>query len=410
MKYLLGVDLGTSGTKTVLFNEKGETIASKTVEYELYQPKNGWAEQDPEDWYQAAVTTIKAVMTESRVDPAAVAGLSISGQMHGLVMLDQNDQVLRRAILWCDARTGAQCAEITDKVGKNRLIEINANPALPGFTACKILWVREHEPELYQRCTCMLLPKDYVRFRLTGVKAQEISDASGTISIILDRPIFKTSQSISKNLYAPYGITDQLVIVPQDNHSSETQTVSIELESSRDYVAIQTDLILPEGITLIEAKTSLHTKASHILTVREVEKGFYRLVLFSASNKLLPMNGEAIIQLTLKTNGEPQDNIELCHSLAVDAKAHEYRLNYTNKPDQTPSDLDNTDSGRTSRISIGNDGIIISSARGKQADIYTLDGKCIQSSTITTESAFYPLPAGIYVIKIDAIAEKILIK
>ena len=237
-----------------------------------------------------------------------------------------------------------------------------------------------------------------------------ISDASGTISIILDRPIFKTSQSISKNLYAPYGITDQLVIVPQDNHSSETQTVSIELESSRDYVAIQTDLILPEGITLIEAKTSLHTKASHILTVREVEKGFYRLVLFSASNKLLPMNGEAIIQLTLKTNGEPQDNIELCHSLAVDAKAHEYRLNYTNKPDQTPSDLDNTDSGRTSRISIGNDGIIISSARGKQADIYTLDGKCIQSSTITTESAFYPLPAGIYVIKIDAIAEKILIK
>lgn len=198
MKYLLGVDLGTSGTKTVLFNEKGETIASKTVEYELYQPKNGWAEQDPEDWYQAAVTTIKAVMTESRVDPAAVAGLSISGQMHGLVMLDQNDQVLRRSILWCDARTGAQCAEITDKVGKNRLIEINANPALPGFTACKILWVREHEPELYQRCTCMLLPKDYVRFRLTGVKAQEISDASGTN--LLDIRARQWSDEILKKL------------------------------------------------------------------------------------------------------------------------------------------------------------------------------------------------------------------
>lgn len=180
MRYLLGVDLGTSGTKTVLFDEKGATIASATIEYPLYQPKNGWAEQDPADWFNAAVNTIKSVVTESRVEPKDIAGLSISGQMHGLVMLDKDGRVLRRSILWCDARTGAQCDEITERVGKKRLIEINANPALPGFTACKILWVREHEKEIYDQCDFILLPKDYVRYMLTGVKAMEISDASGT--------------------------------------------------------------------------------------------------------------------------------------------------------------------------------------------------------------------------------------
>lgn len=190
MKYLLGVDLGTSGTKTVLFDEQGNTVAASTVEYPLYQPKNGWAEQDPEDWYQAAVSTIKTVLTQSKVDPASVAGLAISGQMHGLVMLDKAGKVLRRSILWCDARTGAQCEEITRLVGGKRLVEINANPALPGFTACKILWVRENEPELYQQCDCILLPKDYVRYRLTGVKAMEISDASGTNLLDIKRRVW----------------------------------------------------------------------------------------------------------------------------------------------------------------------------------------------------------------------------
>ena len=180
MKYLLGVDLGTSGTKTVLFDEQGKSIAAKTIEYPLYQPKNGWAEQDPMDWYHAAIDSIKAVLTESQIDPHDVAGLAIAGQMHGLVMLDKDGKVLRKSILWCDARTSKQCDEITYLVGKNRLIEINANPALSGFTAPKILWVRENEPELYAQCATILLPKDFVRYMLTGVKAMEISDASGT--------------------------------------------------------------------------------------------------------------------------------------------------------------------------------------------------------------------------------------
>lgn len=180
MRYLLGVDLGTSGTKTVLFDEAGKTVASKTIEYPLYQPKNGWAEQDPLDWYNATIDSIKNVLETSQINPADIAGLSIAGQMHGLVMLDKDGRVLRKSILWCDARTGKQCEEITNLVGKKRLIEINANPALPGFTACKILWVRENEPEIYEQCATILLPKDYVRYMLTGVKAMEISDASGT--------------------------------------------------------------------------------------------------------------------------------------------------------------------------------------------------------------------------------------
>ena len=149
MNYLIGIDLGTSGTKTVLFNENGEAIASATQEYPLYQPQNGWAEQDPADWWNAVVSTLQAVIVKSGVAVEAIAGIGISGQMHGLVMLDQEGNVLRKSILWCDGRTGEECWEITERVGRDRLIQITANPALTGFTASKILWVRKHEPELY---------------------------------------------------------------------------------------------------------------------------------------------------------------------------------------------------------------------------------------------------------------------
>ena len=177
MKYLIGVDLGTSGTKTVLFDTDGNVIASKTVEYPMYQPQNGWAEQNPLDWYNAAVETIKYV--SSKVDAADIAGLGISGQMHGLVMLDENGDVIRPSIIWCDQRTGEECEDITRLVGRERLIEITANPALTGFTASKIMWVKKHEPENYAKCRHILLPKDYVRYKLTGEFATEVSDASG---------------------------------------------------------------------------------------------------------------------------------------------------------------------------------------------------------------------------------------
>ena len=179
MKYLIGIDLGTSATKTVLFDEKCNVVASASKEYPMYQPKNGWAEQDPLDWWNAAAETSKAVIAESGIDPKDIAGLGISGQMHGLVMLDKDGNVLRRSIIWCDQRTSKECDEITEKVGKQRLIEITANPALTGFTASKILWVRNNEPEIYAKCAHILLPKDYVRYMLTGEFATEVSDASG---------------------------------------------------------------------------------------------------------------------------------------------------------------------------------------------------------------------------------------
>lgn len=179
MAYLLGIDVGTSGTKTVLFCEDGTAAASHTVEYPMYQPKNGYAEQTPEDWWNAAVQTIQAVLQKSGVDPKEVKGVGISGQMHSLVMLDKDGKVIRPSILWCDARTGEECAEITEIIGAKRLIEITANPALAGFTAGKIRWVQKHEPENYARCAHILLPKDYIRYQLTGEFATEVSDASG---------------------------------------------------------------------------------------------------------------------------------------------------------------------------------------------------------------------------------------
>lgn len=177
MKYLIGIDLGTSGTKTVLFDENAKPIASKTVEYPMYQEKNGWAEQKPEDWWLAAKEGLNAVC--KKVTPGDIAGIGIAGQMHGLVMLDKEGKVLRPSIIWCDQRTGKECQEITEKVGAKRLIEITANPALTGFTASKILWVRNNQPEIYSNCAHILLPKDYLRYMLTGDFATEVSDASG---------------------------------------------------------------------------------------------------------------------------------------------------------------------------------------------------------------------------------------
>jgi xylulokinase len=179
MAYLLGIDIGTSGTKTVLFDELGNTIASALEEYPLYQPHIGWAEQDPEDWWQATAAGIRKVIDKSGVKADDISGIGLSGQMHGLVMLDAENKVLRRSIIWCDQRSTAECEQITSLIGAERLIEITANPALTGFTASKIMWVKNNEPEIFEKTKKILLPKDYVRFRLTGEFATEVSDASG---------------------------------------------------------------------------------------------------------------------------------------------------------------------------------------------------------------------------------------
>ena len=152
MNYLIGIDVGTSATKTVLFDENGVVTASSSCEYPLYQPHNGWAEQKPEDWRDAVLKTLKDVVEQSGVQAEDVKGIGISGQMHGLVMLDEAGEVIRPSIIWCDQRTGAQVDEMLSIMPRERWIEITANPPLTGWTAAKILWVREEEPENYSRC------------------------------------------------------------------------------------------------------------------------------------------------------------------------------------------------------------------------------------------------------------------
>ena len=198
MDYLIGVDIGTSGTKTVLFNEAGETQASSLYEYPLHQPQIGWAEQDPQDWWTAVHTTIKEVLKKSGVNPQNIKGVGLSGQMHGLVLLDNNNNVLRRSIIWCDQRSALECEQITSIIGKERLIEITANPALTGFTASKVMWVKNNEPDIYEKIHKILLPKDYIRFMLTGEFATEVSDASGMQ--LMDIPQRKWSNEVLSKL------------------------------------------------------------------------------------------------------------------------------------------------------------------------------------------------------------------
>ncbi|NOZ20567.1 MAG: xylulokinase [Planctomycetes bacterium] len=181
MGYLIGIDVGTSGTKTLLMDEAGEILGNGTEEYPCLSPHPLWSEQDPADWWRATAESVKRVIAEAGIDGSEVQGIGLSGQMHGLVCLDEGNNVLRPAILWNDQRTGAECEEITDKIGAERLIDLVCNPALTGFTAPKILWVRKNEPEIYEKTKKMLLPKDYIRLKLTGEYATEVSDASGML-------------------------------------------------------------------------------------------------------------------------------------------------------------------------------------------------------------------------------------
>ncbi len=182
MSYYLGIDIGTSGTKTLLVDSTGSVIAEANAEYPLHQPKPGWTEQDPEDWWNATVKTVRAVMKKSKVKPGDVKSIGLSGQMHGSVFLDKQDKVIRNALLWNDQRTAEQCEEITSAAGgRKSLIGMVANPALTGFQAPKVLWLRKNEKRNFDKLAKVLLPKDDIRRRLTGGYVTEVSDASGTL-------------------------------------------------------------------------------------------------------------------------------------------------------------------------------------------------------------------------------------
>jgi xylulokinase len=181
MSYVIGCDIGTSGTKAILISESGKIVAKVMVEYPLLTPHPGWAEQHPDTWVKAAFAAIAGVVRKAGVFANDVKGLGFSGQMHSSVFLDKDGKVLRPALLWCDTRTHEECLEITRKVGLSNLRKWVSNPALEGFTLPKILWVKKHEPKIYAKIAQVLMPKDYVRYKLTGVLATEVSDAAGTL-------------------------------------------------------------------------------------------------------------------------------------------------------------------------------------------------------------------------------------
>lgn len=176
--YVIGIDLGTTGVKCVLVDKQGKVVYSCFEEYPLITPKPGWAQQDPEVWWHATVKSLKSLV--NKINPSSLSGIGLTGQMHGAVFLDQDGNVLYPAILWCDQRTAEECQQINEKVGKEKIFDITCNPVLTGFQAPKILWLKNNYSDIYKKVKKILLPKDYIRFRLTKAFATDVSDASGT--------------------------------------------------------------------------------------------------------------------------------------------------------------------------------------------------------------------------------------
>ncbi|MUG87068.1 xylulokinase [Paenibacillus timonensis] len=208
MKYVIGIDLGTSSVKTLLVNQNGEIAGEASASYPLIQERPGFSEQDPEEWVKGTMTCLKQLLKESGVAAGDVEGVSFSGQMHGLVLLDEQNNVLRNAILWNDTRTTKQCRDIDAKLG-SKLLDITRNAALEGFTLPKILWVQENEPELFAKASRFVLPKDYLRYRMTGQVQMEISDAAGTL--LLNVPEGQWSEEIAAAFGLPAGFCSPLV-------------------------------------------------------------------------------------------------------------------------------------------------------------------------------------------------------
>ncbi len=181
MSLVLGIDTSTTATKAILVDAEGTVVATGAAEYGYDTPRPLWSEQDPASWVAATEHAVAQALRAAGVDGGQVEAVGLTGQMHGLVLLDERDRVVRPAILWNDQRTGAECDEIRDRVGRDRLIEVTGNDALTGFTAPKLLWVRNHEPEHYRRAAAVLLPKDHVRLALTGEHATDAAGGSGTV-------------------------------------------------------------------------------------------------------------------------------------------------------------------------------------------------------------------------------------
>ncbi|RKP48815.1 xylulokinase [Cohnella endophytica] len=262
MKYVIGVDLGTSAVKTLLVSRNGTLAAEAREEYPLYHEQAGWSEQEPEDWVTGTIGAIKALLADSGVNPADIDGISFSGQMHGLVLLDSENKPIRRAILWNDTRTTEQCREIERALG-DKLLAVTRNPALEGFTLPKILWVKQHEPEVFAQAKSFLLPKDYLRLRLTGALHMDLSDAAGTL--MLDIAGKRWSEDVLQAFGIPSSFCPPLVeavaltgtITPEASESTGLATTTKVFAGGADNAcgAIGSGILSP-GVTLCSIGTS----------------------------------------------------------------------------------------------------------------------------------------------------------
>jgi xylulokinase len=180
--YFLGIDVGTGGTRALILDEKGRTTSSATEDHQAFtSPQIGWAEQNPGDWWRACGVAVRSALAQAELRSDQIACVGLSGQMHGAVLLDDQASVVRPALIWCDVRTEKQCRDLTAQIGAANLIQLTCNPALTNFTLTKCLWVRENEPDNWRRVRSLMLPKDYIRFQLTGECATDVADASGTL-------------------------------------------------------------------------------------------------------------------------------------------------------------------------------------------------------------------------------------
>src|SRR5258706_4998657 len=211
---LVGVDVGTGGTRAVLIDCMGTVLASFASEHAPMRSEHiGWAEQEPEDWWRSAREAIAGAMEASELTGAEIEAVGLTGQMHGCVMLDADGKVLRPALIWCDQRTQPQCDWLTEKIGFERLIELTCNPALPNFTLTKLLWVREHQPEIFAKIAHVLCPKDYVRYRMTGEFAMDMQEASGTL--LLDVSGRRWSSEVAELAGIPISLLPRLLVRPE---------------------------------------------------------------------------------------------------------------------------------------------------------------------------------------------------
>jgi len=338
-KFLIGVDLGSTATKTIMMDENGNVVASASCAYPMYQPQNGWAEQNPLDWKNAAIATIKEVVKKADATPEEVIGIGLSGQMHGLVMLGENNELIDDAIIWCDQRSSEQVNQMLELLPLEKWIEISANPPIAGWTAAKILWVRQNKPEVFRKCRKILLPKDYVRYILTGKFATDVSDASGMQlmdvknrcwsqelldTLELDRRLFA-------DIYESQDITGYLLPEIAADCGLNTNTAVVAGASDNACAAIGTGIV-EEG----KAFTSIGTSAvvfSHLDKFTQIPGGGLHLCCSAVPGCWHTMGGPQSAGLSLEWFKE-----KFCQDIIREAenKKEDFYDVMTDMVDKTP--------------------------------------------------------------------------